>query len=140
MKDFKPGRLAVPAQLDLQELAAKVRYVPSGEHKTYPSETGLWTIGHKIDKAKCDRFDPAHWPRIEQVLQDPVRHGCIDSEFRGEFPARAWAYINDTLHEARLSNLVNGEYHGFPLDYPEQFPEDPACLLRNAPRVAIPVH
>ena len=49
-------------------------------------------------------------------------------------------YINSVLHEARLTNQAIGEYHGFPLEYDERFPEDPHELLRNAPRVAIAVH
>ena len=61
-------------------------------------------------------------------------------EFRGDFPSRAWVYINGVLHEARLTNQAIGEYHGFPLEYDEQFPEDPHDLLRNAPRVDIAVH
>ncbi len=141
-KDFKPGKLGLPPS-DVPELgviADRVRYVPSGEHKNYPSEAGAWTIGHKVDKAKCDRFVATEWEQIRRVLQDAIRRGCIDVEFRGTFPARAWAYINDTLHEARLSNEMSGAYHGFPLEYAEHFPEDPEGLLRNAPRVTIPVH
>ena len=140
-KDFKPGRLApAPAGFQAAAIAARVRYIPSGEHKTYPSPTNQWTISHKADKSKCDRFDHAEWPRVEQALRAAILAGCIDAEYRGDFPARAWAYINDTLHEARLSNTGDGSYHGFPLEYPEQFPNDPDDLLRNAPRVAIPVH
>lgn len=141
-KDIKPGRLSLATieSWDLDVIAQKVRYVPSGEHKNYPSETGLWTIGHKIDKAKCDRFVSDQWGQIEVTLRDAIRAGCVDAEFRGGFPSRVWAYINGRLHEARLSNQTRGEYHGFPLDYPEQFPMDPDNLLRMAPRVPIPVH
>ncbi len=96
-------------------------------------------MSRKADKAKCERFAPADWPRLEETLQAAVRTGCVD-EFRGNFPSRAWAFINGVLHEARLTNQANGEYHGFPLEYEEQRPDDPHDLLRNAPRVEIPVH
>jgi hypothetical protein len=138
-KDFRRGTLA--AQLPAAAaIAARVRYVASGEHKNYPSPTGLWTMGHKIDKAKCDRFDTAEWPRLEETLRAAINAGCVDVEMRGDFPARVWAFINGTLHEARLTNQTRGEYHGFPIEYPEHFPADPENQLRNAPRVTIPVH
>jgi hypothetical protein len=55
------------------------------------------------------------------------------------FPTRVWAYINDRLHEAKITNPATGEYHGMPLDYESQKPDDPHELLRNAPRVTLPV-
>lgn len=141
-EDFQPGVVApnLPDAAAAQAIAARVRYIASGEHKNYPSPMGLWTIGHKIDKAKCDHIDPHNWALLERALREAITAGCVAAEYRGEFPARAWAYINGTLHEARLTNQTRGEYHGFPLDYPEQFPEDPHNILRNAPRVTIPVH
>jgi hypothetical protein len=74
------------------------------------------------------------------VLQDAIRAPCVDREFRGDFPARAWAFINGVLHEARLNNQVSGEYHGFPVEHEVQYPKDPDRLLKDAPRVEIPVH
>jgi hypothetical protein len=56
-----------------------------------------------------------------------------------QFPTRVWAYINGILHEAKITNSVTGEYHGMPLEYESQKPDDPHDLLRNAPRVTIPV-
>ena len=49
---------------------------------------------------------------------------CLDAIpsplHRGGFPSRAWVWINGVLHEAHLTG--NGEYHGFPLDDPKQYP------------------
>jgi hypothetical protein len=72
-------------------------------------------------------------------LQLAIAAPCVDEEFRGDFPARTWAYVNGVLHEARLSNKERGEYHAFPLEYEEQKPEDPHNLLIHAPHVTIPV-
>lgn len=77
---------------------------------------------------------------MQDALRQAILAGCVDVEFRGDFPARVWAFVNGTLHEARLTNEQSGEYHGFPLQYEEWQPKDPDGLLRNAPRVEIPVH
>ncbi|MCO6454743.1 MAG: hypothetical protein J5I93_05525 [Pirellulaceae bacterium] len=68
------------------------------------------------------------------ALRQAIGTGCIGA-FRGDFPSRAWVWINGVLHEARLT--VNGEYHGFPIDDPKQYPY-PNHRLEDAPRVSIP--
>jgi len=140
--DFKRGTVAPwpsdkpPADV----IATRARYIASGEHKMHASTTGLWAFGPKADKAKCDNFAESDWHQLLETLQEAIKAPCVDQEFRGDFPARAWAYVNGTLHEARLTNRATGQYHAFPLEYAEQYPEDPNDLLRNAPRVTIPVH
>jgi hypothetical protein len=68
------------------------------------------------------------------ALQQAIRARCVGS-FRGAFPSRVWVWINGVLHEARLGG--QGDYHGFPLNDPLQYPE-PASRLEDAPRVEIP--
>lgn len=139
--DFRPGIVA-PWPQDKAEpatVAARVKYIPSGEHKTYPSRKRLWTFDHRSHKAKCDHFAGDPWPELKATLQRAIETPVVSAEFRGEFPSRVWAYVNGILHEARLSNQQRGEYHGFPLEYPEQFPIDPHDLLRFAPRVTLAV-
>ncbi len=138
-EDFKPGRIGVwPSGKPLpNSVAVRARYIASGEHKDYPSSEGLWVMAVKADKSKCDHFARSEWSRLQKVLRDAITAGCVHEEFRGDFPARAWAFINGKLHEARLTNAENGEYHGFPLDYQEQWPDDPGNQLRNAPRATI---
>jgi hypothetical protein len=70
-------------------------------------------------------------------LQRGIEAGYV-SEFDGRFPDRVWVWINNVLHEARLTNRELGDYHGFPIDDPCQYPE-PAELLEEAPRVQIPL-
>ena len=93
----------------------------------------------RSDKVKCWKFNEADWPRLQDLLREAIARSCVDAEFRGDFPARAWFFINDVLHEDRLSNEVQGWYHGFPLESPDFLPEDPDQLLRSAPRATIPV-
>jgi hypothetical protein len=116
-----------------------VRYGGSGKHKNYPAPHGEWVPVHRPGTALCDHFDQANWPQLVQSLQEAIRRSCVQLDADLEFPIRAWAFINGKLHEARITNQGSGEYHGFPLDYESQKPEDPHGLLRNAPRVDIPV-
>jgi hypothetical protein len=140
--DFKPGRLlAWEADRETREkLAERVRYSGNGAHKAYPSPNGEWTPCLRRGKACCWKFDPEDWPRLVLLLRQAIIAGCVHAESPNAFPSRVWAYINDTLHEARLHNPQLGDYHGFPLEFPEQAPSDPDDLLRNAPREQITIH
>jgi hypothetical protein len=56
-------------------------------------------------------------------LQDAFIAGVVQWDSRGgNFPARAWIWLNGRLCEARRTNDGNGEYHGFPLDLRETSP------------------
>lgn len=77
---------------------------------------------------------------LQALLVEAICKRCVHRDFEGGYPRRVWAYVNGVLHEARLSNEGNGEYHGFPLEYEEQYPHDPNNVLRNAPRADIPCH
>jgi len=112
------------------EVAARVTYTGNPIHKSYPSPAGPAAL--RADESKCDVYDAADWPR----LLEAIRHGCV-GEFRGSFPSRAWIWINEVLHEARLTG--GSDYHGFPVNDQRQYPE-PVDSLENAPRVEIPVN
>jgi hypothetical protein len=116
-------------------VAARVTYTGNPIHKMYPSPAG--PPAYRADEAKCDRFDREDWPRLLDALQRAIRAGCVSS-FRGAFPLRAWVWINGVLHEARLTNAGTGDYHGFPINDPLQYPE-PLERVEAAPRVQIPV-
>ncbi len=138
-KDFKPGRIAgwPVARPDQTSVAHRVSYVADAKHKDHPAPNGEWQLGGNSDGEKCPLIPPEIWPKIQEALREAVAAGVVDERFRGVFPARLWVYVNDTLHEARLSNQETGEYHGFPLDYRQNHPMDPHDLLRLAPRIRI---
>jgi len=115
-----------------EEVAARVTYTGSALHKTYPSPAGPPAL--RADEAKCDVYEEAAWPRLLDALRQSIRARCV-GEFRGDFPSRVWVWINGVLHEARLTG--QGDYHGFTLDDPSQYPR-PETLLENAARVEIP--
>ncbi len=137
--DIRPGRIGQwpTSGPTAEEIAERCRYVANGEHKTYPSKDGSWTLMAKADKAKCAVIHESQWPLVVAALKQAIREGCISDQFENGFPRRVWAHVNGTLHEARLSNSLRGEYHAFPLEYESQYPIDEFERLRNAPRVTI---
>ncbi len=139
--DFKPGSLIawLADEATRRSAADRVRYSGNGDHKTYASPNGEWIPCLRRGKACCWKFDQKDWPKLVILLQRAIVAGCV-AEIRNGFPSRVWAYINDTLHEARLHNAQLGEYHGFPLEFAEQMPIDPNGMLRNAPREQIAIH
>jgi hypothetical protein len=60
---------------------------------------------------------------LEDVLRKAILSDCVGRDFRGDFPSRAWAYINGKLYEARYGG-ADGEYHGFPIESPQGIPRD----------------
>jgi hypothetical protein len=119
------------------EVSGRVHYIPNGEHKNYPSPTNAWIFGPKKDKSLCLRYPQEAWPQLTAGLRTAIAGPCISEEFRSVFPARAWIYVDGLLHEVRLSSETNGEYHGFPVEYQEAYPEDPQGKLKDCPRVTI---
>ena len=122
-----------------EAIAELVRYGGNGKHKRYPAPNGEWRPVFRPGCFECARFAEASWPQLVAVLREAIRLSCVQLEPNERFPRRVWAYINGTLHEAKITNSITGEYHGMPLEYESQKPDDPHNLLRNAPNVTIPV-
>lgn len=143
-KEIKPQWvLSATASWSGAPLAERLTYAGSGKHKTYwPSPgcgdwTPIWIDDGETER--CDKFDPASWPELGRLLKDAISGGFVSADRNGQpllhadgFPARAWAWIDDVLHEARYSQ--NGRYHAFPLTRRECWPRDPYDRLASAPR------
>jgi hypothetical protein len=140
--DFRPGKVIAwdADPVARRRIAERATYRGNGEHKSYPAPSGEWIPSLRRGKALCWRFDVTDWPRLQDLLRRAIAAGFVHEEFRGDFPVRAWAYINGILHEARLHNETLGEYHAFPIEYPEQIPDDPDGFLKKAPHEQITVH
>jgi hypothetical protein len=116
-----PAGAVPPAQL-----AERVSYVGSAEHKSYPSEAGPPKL-RQTDASPCD-------PRY-RTFEDPTRalreavRARQTSDFVGEFPKYVWGVLDGQLYEARLVNHELGTYKGYRVEQPEEMPEDPAGLL-----------
>lgn len=134
---IKPGQIVdwPDNAPDPELVASMVRFTGSTIHKTYPSPAGLPAL--RADKAKCDQYRTEDWVRLQAALRQGIRDRCVGA-FRGQFPTRVWVWINEILHEARLTNEMTGEYHGFPINDAQQYPT-PLDRVKAAPRVQIPV-
>ena len=97
----------------LERCAGRVMYVGSVEHKSYPSFAGAPKL--RSNATRC----PRHLKDQEQItgwLRDAVRRGYV-SEAPGpeSFPRYVWARQEETWFEARLVNVEQGHYKGYPL-------------------------
>jgi hypothetical protein len=95
--------------VDLAQLAKRVRYVGSVEHKRYPSFAGK--PRPRADATLCDPSltDPV---LLTKWLADGVRAGQIGAPWEGEFPRYVWVRPGKSWYEARLTNAVLGQYKG----------------------------
>ncbi len=131
----RPGRIGEwpPGGRPPEEIARRVRYRGNPAHKSHPfsGEPPKWRC-RRSDKSKCDHFSEPAVKRFGELIAKAILSGCVHVEFKGGFPKRVWAYVNGKLHEARLTNPATGEYHGFPIEYEEQEPDDPVTLQPGA--------
>ena len=98
---------------DLNDLANRVTYVGSPEHKDFPSFAGQ--PKRRSDASIC----PRHIRDAETVtewLRAAIRRGVTGSPWENGFPRYAWHKQEHTVYEARLINRGNGEYKGYPLN------------------------
>lgn len=102
----------IRTDVDLSEIAERVSYVGSGEHKTFPSFAG--PPQPQADATKCD---PALGDKDELTrwLQTAIIKGQIGGQWDNDFPRYAWLRIGDVYYEARLVNKVLGQYKGYSL-------------------------
>jgi hypothetical protein len=110
-----------------EELAKKVAYVGSAEHKDHPSAAGSPRL--RSDATPCD---PALTRDVEgntTALREGIRRRCVSQEFEGGFPRYVWTWIGRDLFEARHINGPLGTYKGYRLE-PIEWPEDPNGLLK----------
>ena len=141
-RDIKPKHVMPPDDnWEGGKLASRVRYVGNGKHKTQPPPAqlkGAWTPVWSDDgqTERCDGFNVDEWTAIEELLQQAVSRGFIAAdkdgkpELREGMPTRAWAFVDDVLHEARLTG--GSTYHAFPLTVKDTWPIDPHRRLAEA--------
>lgn len=107
------------------EVAGRVRYVGSAEHKNYPSAAGNPAL--RSDASRCDpRY--TDFEAITRVLREAIERGCVSAVFEGAFPKYAWGRLDGQLYEARLVNRSLGSYKAYPIEEIET-PKDDRGLL-----------
>ncbi|WP_291322839.1 hypothetical protein [Desulfonatronospira sp.] len=97
-----------------RELAAKVSYVGSPEHKDTPSFAGPQPKP-RPDASICDRDLAERQEQLTEWLRAAIEQGAFGELMEGEFPRYVWCKDGDTVYEARLVNSGQGTYKGYPL-------------------------
>jgi len=106
----------VPRDADLAGIAEKVSYVGSPEHKDFPSFAGQPRF--RADASRCPRWIKDRQV-VEEWLRSAIRRGAVGAPWERGFPRYVWRKENDTVFEGRLTNSVQGEYKGYPLERDE---------------------
>jgi hypothetical protein len=107
-------------EFDATQLANRVSYVGSPEHKTGPSFAG--TPRPRADATKCDTALNGRLGQIQEWLRNAFTLHCVGGPLEGEFPRYAWCKVGDIVFEARLVNRGLGQYKGWQLQR-EEWPD-----------------
>lgn len=127
---MKPKRVAELAQTELDEMARRVRYVGSIEHKTYPSPAGEPRPRH--DASKCPRLAPERWAELSDALRAAVRAGYVSEAVDpGGLPRYVWGKLDGALYEARHLSTPGDGYKAYPVEEFE-LPESLRAALGGA--------
>lgn len=113
------ARVAPPPGVDLTQLARRASYVISREHKDYLTEQGPGAL--RSDASPCPR--DISRDQAEQWLREAIAAGNIGAPWSDQpFPQCAWYRREGVVFEARVTNVEQGAYKGYPLD-PSEFPD-----------------
>lgn len=107
----------LPEGVDAEQVARRVRYVGSPEHKAGPSFAGA--PRPRADATKCDESLNSRLLDIQRWLRHGVAMGCVGGPWEGGFPRYVWCKVGSVVYEARLVNRELGEYKGWQLDHEE---------------------
>lgn len=111
--------MSLPDGVDLADVASRVRYVGSVEHKRYPS-----FAGHPRPRADATLCDPRFRDAAELTdwLAQGVLRKQIGAPWETAFPRYVWLQMDDIWYEARLTNPVLGQYKGYALTDDDDLP------------------
>lgn len=115
-----PKSISPPKEVDLTSVADRVRYVGSPEHKDMPSFAGHPRL--RADASICPRELTRDQKRVDGWLREAIRRGAVSELWVGGFPRYVWYKDGDQIYEARLVNQGSGEYKGYPLGAPDEWP------------------
>lgn len=105
-----------------EDLARRVRYVGSPEHKDHPSQAGPPRL--RSDATPCEPHMTVDVNGNTEALREGIRRRCVSAVFEGGYPKYVWTWINGVLYEARHINGPQGTYKGYRLEELET-PSDP---------------
>lgn len=105
-----------PPDINLDEVASRVSYVGSPEHKDFPSFAGQ--PRPRGDASLCPR-EIRDAAVVTEWLRSAIRRGSTGAPWERGFPRYAWHKEAGTVFEARLVNSGDGSYKGYPLNEDE---------------------
>lgn len=112
--------IAPPSGVELNDVADRIEYVGSVEHKRYPSFAGQ--PRPRADATLCDpKFKDA--AILTEWVASALREGRIGAPWETDFPRYVWVQQDGVWYEARLVNQVLGQYKGYALDSDDDLPE-----------------
>ena len=108
-------RKVSPAQqeITLEQLAERVSYVGSPEHKSTPSFAGR--PSPRADASLCPQSLAHRKDEIDSWLKAAIRAGTFGGPWEGGFPRYVWHRVESQAYEGRLTNRDSGEYKGYPI-------------------------
>ncbi|MEM9553481.1 MAG: hypothetical protein AAGC60_04430 [Acidobacteriota bacterium] len=115
---------------DPTDIAARVRYVGSPEHKAYPSAAG--PPRPRPDATLCDPKYKGREEELSGYLKEAIRREVVSSQFESGFPRYVWLWLEGVLYEARHINGPHGTYKAYALVDEAEYPKDPRRLLEGA--------
>lgn len=110
-----------------EDLARRVTYVGSQEHKDHPSLVGPPRL--RSDATPCEVEMTLDVSGNTEALREGIRRRCVSQMFEGGYPMYVWTWINGVLYEARHINGPQGAYKGYRLEEVER-PLDPDGRLK----------
>lgn len=119
----RPNVIDPPPDRDYEEIASDVQYTGSDYHKPYKPTS----------RPKASRTTPCP-PKFkgkEDMLTGwvaaAIRKGAVSGNFQGDYPREIWYKAGDgRVYKGRITNHVQGEYHGFPIpeeEWPQKIDE-----------------
>ena len=118
----RPRRRAiwVPSDVDLADLAGRVVYADSPEHKDVPGFAGQPRLRAVASCCPREIADPE---LVTKWLRTAIRRGATGAPWEtGGFPRYVWYKEGGTVFEGRLVNREAGSYKSYPLDH-EEWPD-----------------
>ena len=109
---------AWPTNVTATDLAARVSYVGSNEHKARPLHPSYdFNPALRSDASRCDSGITRD--AAQEALREGIQRMYVSQEFDGEFPRYVWGLVDGRPHVARLINSHLGQYKGWPIGLEE---------------------
>jgi len=113
-----PRTIAPPPDgANIDDIASRVSYVGSPEHKSGPSFAGQ--PKPRADATICDSSLNGRQADINVWLRNGIELQCFGYPWEGDFPRYVWSKVEEKVYEARLVNRQLGQYKGWELSVEE---------------------